>query len=522
MERFVQPNALGDRRTVVRLDFTDQPANRRRWWFVNEAGQVELCLKDPGFEVDLYLSATLADMIHVWRGDISLASALGTGRLEVLGSSRVQRALPAWLALNPLARVSPARKEASVDGRRSQMNRSSNTTRALEPLAQHLRGPLLLPSQSDYETARRIWNGMIDRYPAAIARCNGAADVKDCVDFARDNGLSLSVRGGGHNIAGTAICDDGLVIDLSGLRSVHVDPERRRVRVAPGATLGDVDRETQAFGLVIPAGIVSTTGVAGLTLGGGFGWLSRKWGHSSDNLVAVDLVTADGAFRRASGEENPDLFWAIRGGGGNFGVVTSFEFEAHPLGREVMAGMVVHPFKRAREVIEFYREISETAPDELMCLLILGRCPPVPFLPSEIHGRRIATIVACYAGSPETAEKVMRPLKRFGQPLADIIKPKPFCAHQKLLDATMPKGRRYYWKSDYFSAFPAKLIDRLLEAAEALTSPYSTGRTVRSRSTAFRMTSGPACRSPRRRRWTSSASRRSAIRTGSTPTAIFR
>lgn len=475
MERGVRADAFGDRRTVVQLEFTDQPSNRRRWWFVNEAGEVHLCIKDPGFEVDLYLSARLRDMIYIWRGDLSLKSALETRRLEAIGPSHLRRALPAWLIRNALAHVESEREEAREARKHaSEVSTSKDGDRALEVLVGRLRGPVLRPGDGEYEAARRIWNAAIDRYPAAIARCLGAADVKDCVDFARESGICVSVRGGGHNIAGTAICEDGLVIDLSALRTVRVDPQRRRVRVAPGATLGELDRETQAFGLVVPAGIVSTTGVAGLTLAGGFGWLTRKWGYTSDNQLSVDLVTAAGEFVRASREENADLFWAVRGGGGNFGIVTSFEYEARSLGPQIMAGIVVHPFARARATIELYREVCETAPDELTCLLILRKAPPAPFLPAEVHGQPIVAIAACYAGKPGAAEKAMKPLKEWGRPLADTIGPKPFCEHQKLLDAAQPKGRRNYWKSDYFGEFPDRLTDALLAMAEDFTSPHST------------------------------------------------
>lgn len=474
MERSVRADAFGDRRTVVRLDFIDQPSGKRRWWFINEAGEAHLCAKDPGFEVDLYLSARLPDMIHIWRGDLSLSLALETGRLETHGPSRLRRALPAWLTLSPLARVRSVNEDAQPgQARESEATLPNDPTRALEALAARLCGQVLLPGQPDYEATRRIWNGIIDRYPDAIAHCMGAADVKDCVDFARDNGMCVSVRGGGHNIAGTAICEGGLVIDLSGLRSIHTDPRRGRVRAAPGTMLGDLDRETQAFGLVVPSGIVSTTGIAGLTLAGGFGWLTRQWGYSSDNLVSADLVTAAGDYVHASREENADLFWALRGGGGNFGIVTSFEYEAHSLAPQVMAGMVVHPFAQAQETIELYREVCEMAPDELTCLLILRKAPAVPFLPTEVHGQPIAAIAACQARNTAAASAALQRLKAWRRPLADTIAPKPFCEHQKLLDAAQPKGRRNYWKSDYFGEFPAALSDALLAATERITSPYS-------------------------------------------------
>ena len=345
--------------------------------------------------------------------------------------------------------------------------------KALDALAARLHGPLLEPGDAGYEPARRIWNAMIDRRPAAIARCSGAADVEDCVDFARETGMSLSVRGGGHNIAGTSLADGGLVVDLSGLRGVHVDPATRRVRVQPGATLADLDRETQAHGLVVPSGIVSETGVAGLTLAGGFGWLSRKWGYTCDHLISADVVTAAGEHVRASADDNDDLFWGLKGGSGNFGVVTSFEFAARVLGPEVTAGIIVHPFAAAREVIGLYRELAASASDELSLLLVLRKAPPAPYLPQAVHGQPIAALALCHAGERAAAEREVAPIKAFGSPHADTVGSKPFRAHQKLLDAGQPKGRHYYWKSDYVADLPPDLDDVLIGAAEALTSPHS-------------------------------------------------
>ena len=246
---------------------------------------------------------------------------------------------------------------------------------------------------------------MIDRRPGAVVRCRGASDVMRAVRFARDNGLLVAVRGGGHNIAGNAVCEGGLLIDLSPMRSVRIDPKKRTARVEPGVTLGEFDKEAQAFGLATPLGINSTTGVAGLTLGGGFGWLSRKFGFTVDNLISADVVTADGALVQASAAENPDLFWAIRGGGGNFGVVTSFEFKLHPVGPDLVSGLIVHPFARARELLAGYREVAAAAPDELTIWVVLRKAPPLPFLPAEVHGKEILVFAVCYAGEPAKAEQ---------------------------------------------------------------------------------------------------------------------
>ena len=272
---------------------------------------------------------------------------------------------------------------------------------ALSPLREKLRGALCFPGDPGYEQARTLWNAMIDRHPGAVVRAHGAADVIAAVGFARDHGLSLAVRAGGHNIAGNAVGEGGLLIDLSPMKSVRVDPVRRTARVEPGVTLGELDREAQAFGLATPLGINSTTGVAGLTLGGGFGWLSRKHGLTVDNLLSADVVTAAGQLVHASEEENPDLFWAIRGGGGNFGVVTSFEYRLHPVGPVVISGLVIHPFANARELLSGYRRLVAGAPDELTCWVVLRKAPPLPFLPPEVHGGRVLVLAACYAGAVE-------------------------------------------------------------------------------------------------------------------------
>lgn len=340
----------------------------------------------------------------------------------------------------------------------------------IEKFKSKLRGELYLPGESGYEQARSIWNGMIERRPGWIARCIGVADVIAAVNFARDNDLLLSVRGGGHNVSGSAVCEGGLMVDLSLMRGIHVDPDRRIARVQPGTNWGDVDRETQLFGLAVPGGIVSATGVAGLTLGGGFGWISRKYGLTSDSLLSVDVVLADGRFVKASSTQNPDLFWGIRGGGGNFGIVTSFEFQLQPLGPEVMAGLILYPFEDAREVLEFYREFTAHAPDELGTLAVLRIAPPAPFLPKQVHGQPVVGIGVCYAGPVETGAQVVRPLKEFGSPLVDLIGPKPFVAHQTMLDAASPSGRRYYWKSEYLSELNDETCKTLINYAANLSS----------------------------------------------------
>jgi FAD/FMN-containing dehydrogenase len=339
---------------------------------------------------------------------------------------------------------------------------------AIEELRGALRGRLLAPASPGYDDARAIWNAMIDRRPALIARCASADDVVTAVRFAREHSLLISIRGGGHNIAGNAVSDNGFMIDLSAMRSVHVDPTRRTARVDAGATLADVDRATQAQGLATPLGINSTTGVAGLTLGGGFGWLSRRFGLSSDNLLAADVVTAKGERIRASADENADLFWGLRGGGGNFGVVTSFEFALHPVGPTVLAGLIVHPLAAAKDVLRFYREFAPNSPEELAVWAVMRKAPPLPFLPPEWHGKEVLVLATCYSGDIADGERALEPLRKFGKPIADVIGPQPFAAWQTILDPLLTPGMRNYWKSHDFLDVSDGLIDVLVDFAGKL------------------------------------------------------
>jgi FAD/FMN-containing dehydrogenase len=333
----------------------------------------------------------------------------------------------------------------------------------LMALRPQLRGSLCLQDEAGYDEARTIWNAMIDRRPGAVVRCGGASDVMRAVRLARDNGLLVAVRGGGHNISGNAVCEGGLLIDLSPMRSVRVDPKKRTARVEPGVTLGEFDKEAQAFGLATPLGINSTTGVAGLTLGGGFGWLSRKFGFTVDNLISADVVTADGALVQTSAAENPDLFWAIRGGGGNFGVVTSFEFKLHPVGPDLTSGLIVHAFARARELLAGYREVAAAAPDELTVWVVLRKAPPLPFLPAEVHGKEILVFAVCYVGEPANAEKALAPLRALGEPIADVIGVQPYAAWQTAFDPLLTPGAFNYWKSHNFTALSDGLLDTLVD-----------------------------------------------------------
>jgi FAD/FMN-containing dehydrogenase len=339
---------------------------------------------------------------------------------------------------------------------------------SLEALAASLDGSLLTSGASGYDEARAIWNGMIDRYPGAIVECASAADARQAVKFARQHGLLVSVCGAGHNIAGNAVADDALMISFKNMKTVDVDAANRRVRVEPGATLGDLDAATQAHGLAVPVGINSTTGVAGLTLGGGFGWMSRSHGLTIDSLVTADVLTANGEFVTASEDDDADLFWAIRGGGGNFGIVTSFEFNAHPIGPEVMSGLIVHSFDDAPAVLRHYREFAETAPEELSVWVVLRQAPPLPFIPEDAHFKPAVVLAALYSGDMAEGEAALAPLREFGNPIADAISPHPYVGFQAAFDPLLAPGERNYWKSHDFLELSDGLIDTLLAAVDTL------------------------------------------------------
>lgn len=344
---------------------------------------------------------------------------------------------------------------------------------AITQLAAGLRGALVRPDDAGYAEARRIWNGMIDRRPALIVRCRGAADVIQAVRFAREHRLLVSVRGGGHNVAGHAVADGGLMIDLSPMKGVHVDPRARTARVEGGATWGDLDHETQPFGLAAPGGVISTTGVAGLTLGGGFGWLRRKYGLSCDSLLSADVVTAAGQLATASETENADLFWALRGGGGNFGVVTSFQFRLYPVGPAVMAALVFYPIEAAAQVLRGWRDVMAKAPDEISSNAMLDTIPPTPEWPEALHGTPVAVVVAVYSGAVEEGQRALQPLRELATPLADISQPLPYTALQQLFDPLFPEGRQYYWKSLDLNRLDDAAITTLIAYADKRPSPQN-------------------------------------------------
>jgi hypothetical protein len=344
---------------------------------------------------------------------------------------------------------------------------------ALADLKRSFRGDLIRLGDPSYEEHRRVWNGSIDRYPALIARCTSVQDVIAAVRFGRQSGLPVAVRSGGHSFPGLSVADGALVIDLRQMNAISVDPETRTVRVGAGAVLGELDQATQAHGLAVPAGIVTTTGVAGLTLGGGIGWLQRKYGLTIDNLLGVDLVTAEGELVHASESDNPDLFWGVRGAGSNFGIVTEFEFRAHPVGPAVLAGPILWAMEDSPKVLRWYREWITDVPDELTTVVVHRKAPPLPAIPTELHGKQVVMVIACYAGAVEDGERIVRPLRKFGSPLLDLCAPKPFLAHQAMFDPSFPRGRWYYFRSCDVDALTDEVIDITADRALQMRSPLN-------------------------------------------------
>jgi FAD/FMN-containing dehydrogenase len=343
----------------------------------------------------------------------------------------------------------------------------------LAELEQGLHGRLIRPGDADYDEARVTWNGAHDRRPALIVRCAGVSDVVRAVDFAHSEDLIVAVRGGGHSLPGFSSCDGGIVIDLSEMKSVHVDPARRTAVADGGATWADFDHETQAFGLAVTGGLVSSTGIGGFTLGGGIGWLMRKVGLACDNLIAADVVTADGRMVRASEDENPELLWGLRGGGGNFGIATSLEFRLHEIGPNLLAGPIFFAGDRAEEILHFYREWVEQLPDEMTTVVNMTTAPPAPFLPESVHGKPVVAVLAVHAGDPEAGRPWMQPLKDLGDPIADLIDVMPYTAMQGLLDPLFPKGLHNYMRSSYIDELSDGAVTALVDQHRAVPSPFS-------------------------------------------------
>jgi FAD/FMN-containing dehydrogenase len=344
---------------------------------------------------------------------------------------------------------------------------------ALAELQAAWRGEIVGPEHPDYDLHRKIWNGSFDRRPALIARCAGVADVIQAVQFGRRTDLPVAIRGGGHSFPGLSVADDALLIDLGPMKGVRVDPAARTARVQAGVLLGELDKETQAFGLAAPSGIVTHTGVAGLTLGGGIGWIQRKHGLSVDHLRSVDVVTADGELLKASADENEDLFWGVRGGGGNFGIVTEFEFDLVPLGPTVLAGPIFWAMEDSPEVLRFYRDWVADAPDELMTIVIHRKAPPLPFVPQNLHGKPVVMVACCWVGDLDEGERFIRPLREFGNAVADVCVPKPFLTHQAMFDPSFVPGRWYYFKSCDVPALTDEIIDITVEHSLQIKSPMT-------------------------------------------------
>lgn len=341
----------------------------------------------------------------------------------------------------------------------------------LNGLKAKIKGEVVLPGDAQFDEVRKIWNAMIDRRPAIIVRCADAADVQTAISFARQQGMEIAIRGAGHNIAGNAVCDGGMMIDLSTLKKVRVDSKARRAYVDPGATLHDLDEAIQAHGLATPVGINSTTGIAGLTLGGGFGWLTRKYGFTIDNLISAEVVTASGEKKTASNQENPDLFWAIRGGGGNFGVVTMFEFNLHPVGPEVLAGLLVFPFAQAKQVLNSYREFMKSASEDLNVWVVLRQAPPLPFLPESVHGKEVIVLAVFYAGEIARGMQHVEKLRTFGDLHGEHVGPAPYAAWQQAFDGLLTPGARNYWKSHNFTELTDGAFNTMIQYAGTLPSP---------------------------------------------------
>ncbi|MEJ8848301.1 FAD-binding oxidoreductase [Variovorax rhizosphaerae] len=341
----------------------------------------------------------------------------------------------------------------------------------VEAFAAQVSGGVLTAADGAWDEARKVWNATVDRRPALIARCMNDSDVQAGVRFAAAHRMLMSVRGGGHHIAGNAVAEGGLMLDMSGMRAIEIDPVKRTARVGPGALLGDFDRAAQAHGLATPLGINSTTGVAGLTLGGGFGWLTRRHGMSIDNLLSATVVTADGAVRLASATSQPDLFWALRGGGGNFGVVTSFEFRLHPVGPEVYGGLVVYPFSQARQVLRAWRDFTTDAPDEMSVWAVLRKAPPLPFLPESVHGKEVVVLPLVYCGKVEDGEHMTAPVLKFGDPVGVQVGPTPYAGFQTAFDPLLAAGGRNYWKSNNFASLSDAALDGVISSVAFLPGP---------------------------------------------------
>lgn len=482
---FLRRDLLPEGRVVVRFEFAFR-GRRFRMWMLVENGDVELCVKYPGFEEDLVVAIENAQTFARWHvGLVDWGAALRAGHIRISGPRELARELPTWNAgpyihalqrgevrggepgVKPLPHLDPIAEE---ERRRSSMPPLPPEG---DPEIPDFEGWLVRPEDDGYDEVRRVWNGSIDRHPRYIARCRSASDAVAALRFARDRELQISVRGGGHGVAGTAVCDDGLVIDLSTMKRIQVDPASRTARAEGGVLGGELDAATQAFGLATTGGTVSHTGIAGLTLGGGIGWLMRRHGLSCDNLISAELITAEGERLTVSEQEHPDLFWGIRGGGGNFGVVTSFTYRLHPVGPQILSGPVFWDMEDAPEVLRFYREFIAQAPREVNTVVTLRRAPLVPFLPPELHRRPVCAIFFFYLGDTTSGEKSLEPMREFGRPLLDMMSFRPYTELQSMIDVAVQPGWHYYWKTARLGPLEDEVIDTLVEHSSRVRSPWS-------------------------------------------------
>ncbi|MGH8945761.1 MAG: FAD-binding protein [Acidimicrobiia bacterium] len=485
---YLRQDLLPKRRVLVRFEFPeDQPAHRRRLWLLVQDRTGEICHRDPGFEEDLVVTIADPDIFARWHlGLVEWQEALGGDHIRVSGRRDLVRALPTWNAGPEVHRISRQDSDRVLPARNPRLDMAPARRPLPAPedlLPPHpgagktdipgFEGVVFTPDTAGYEEARAVWNGAIDRRPAYIARCRAGDDVRAALGFARDHDLPIAVRGGGHGVAGTAVCDDGVVVDLSAMRCFQVDPAARIVRAQGGVLWGQLDAATQAFGLATTGGIVSHTGIAGLTLGGGIGWLMRRHGLSVDNLLEAEVVTSNGDLILANEQEHPDLFWGLRGGGGNFGIVTSFTYRLHPLGPELLAGPVLWALEDGAEVLGFYREFVSQAPREVNTVVTLRKAPPLSILPSGLHGRPICMITMVHAGDPDAGERALAPLRRFGRPLLDLVKLRPYTHLQSLVDDTVPHGWHYYWKSADVGPLEDPLVDTIVDHTFRVRSPHS-------------------------------------------------
>ncbi len=481
-QTFWRRDELPNERVVVRFDFR-RGGRRVRLWLLVEDKEVEICRRRPGFEEDLIVSIEDPQVFAQWHlGLVEWSKALRSGAVRVEGRRDLARALPRWNA-GPQAHAqvrkrkgyTPARVQAprlGVVGPQPSPSAPPSSRRRGGSIP-GFEGWVLTPANEGYDEARAVWNGAIDRRPAFIAGCRSPGDVAAAVRFAREGELPVAVRGGGHGVAGTAVCDDGVVIDLSPMKAIQVDPDARTARAGAGVVWGEFDAATQDFGLATTGGQMSETGIAGLTLGGGIGWLMRRHGLTVDNLLAADVVLADGRVVTADEHEHADLFWALRGGGGNFGVVTSFTYALHRVGPEVVAGPVIWALEDAPEVLRFYREFAGRAPREVSTAVALRKAPPLPFLPVELHERPVCMVAMVYLGDVEQAERALAPMRRFGRPLLDMVSPRPYAELQSMFDASVPHGWHYYWKSAETGPFEEPIIDTIVEYSWRIRSPWS-------------------------------------------------